>query len=116
MQQLNDLQHTFLSSGWLKSKCDAFNAENKRLACGCSTSALNVFKSPCAPEVFKGAVILSSLSTLLRQNVARHCVCNPIRKAIDAGSCFVPWMHFHSIADADNLDLRSAVKATTLYS
>ncbi|CAE7450217.1 unnamed protein product [Symbiodinium natans] len=30
MQQLNDLQHTFLSSGWLKSKCDAFNAENKK--------------------------------------------------------------------------------------
>lgn len=28
MQQLDDLQHAFISSGWLKSKCDMFNEEN----------------------------------------------------------------------------------------
>ena len=33
MQQLDDLQHAFISSGWLKSKCDMFNEENMPLSC-----------------------------------------------------------------------------------
>ena len=33
MQQLDDLQHAFISSGWLKSKCDMFNEENMLLSC-----------------------------------------------------------------------------------